>query len=98
MADTELFLPAFYPSRRLEVGDKILVTRVHEDTGFYGGLALLLVGVGLAGKPDYVRRLGDRSTAPLRIDDSGRTPYALCGPTSALLISEGLHGCRRACS
>ncbi len=85
------FLPASYLSRRLEVGDEIRVARVHEDTGFYGGLALLLIRVGLAGKPDYVGRLGERPAVGPGIDDSGRTPYALCGPTSALFINERVH-------
>ena len=59
VAGMACFLPALYPSRRLEVGNEVFVARVHEDTGFYGGLALLLIRVGLAGEPDYVSRLGE---------------------------------------
>ena len=91
-----MVLPAFYLSRRFEVREEILVTRVLEHTGLYGRLALLLIGVGLAGKPDDIRRLGERSATRLGIDDSGRTPNTVYGPISALFITERSHGYRRA--
>ena len=96
MADTGLVLPALYLSRRLEVREEILVTRADEHAGLYGRLALRLILVGLAGKPDDVRRLGERSATRLGIDDSRRTPYTLYAPMSALFITERSHGCRRA--
>lgn len=93
--NTGLVLPAFDLSRRLEVREEILITRADEHAGLYGRLALFLILVGLAGKPDDVRRLGERSATRLGIDDSGRTPYALYRPISALFITERSHGCRR---